>query len=346
MTTILSLASRDFIVVGCDSLATYSSELIDPGPMFKKYFDQTTGKLLTDATGAPLLDATQLFTHASSYPVNQLPSVTKLFDLTPKRAALLFAGVARVGDLSVKNLVETFKHDKKKFIDYKNYTIQGLAERLRDHVLAAYQQQIPVEAQRPGMEILVSGYSSSQIQPEVFKLTFNYNWTTSVFEAEVFPMIKRGQYDVAFGGQYDVIERVVKGLDFESFLSLRSRCQEIVNEYKSSIEKSLAAANVSFTLPPIDHNSDDFNLFAKEFGGVRRIFTDVGSLSEQAGIDFVTFLIQTMIKSQEFSASIPTVGGDIHIGLLTTAHGFQWISKEEYKAQDHSIPKFGYALHK
>jgi exosome complex RNA-binding protein Rrp4 len=46
-----------------------------------------------------------------------------------------------------------------------------------------------------------------------------------------------------------------------------------------------------------------------------------------------------MIKAQQFSGSIPTVGGDIHIGIITKANGFVWISKEEYTFRGHAVPK-------
>jgi exosome complex RNA-binding protein Rrp4 len=46
-----------------------------------------------------------------------------------------------------------------------------------------------------------------------------------------------------------------------------------------------------------------------------------------------------MIKAQQFSGSIPTVGGDIHIAIITRANGFVWISKEEYTFRGHAVRK-------
>lgn len=65
----------------------------------------------------------------------------------------------------------------------------------------------------------------------------------------------------------------------------------------------------------------------------------VRNFSEQAAIDFVNFLIDVMIKLQQFSNAIPTVGGEIHIALISKTQGFKWISKEEYKFKDHAVPK-------
>jgi hypothetical protein len=342
MTTILSLAARDFIVVGCDSLATQSTHLLNPQRIQKMYFN-SDGSQKTDAQGKPLLTIDQLWGSSLSYPVNQLPSVTKLFDLGPaKKAALLFAGASRIGEISVKNLVESFKASRE-FKNYKSYTLEGLATRFQTFILQKYQDQYPNEWERPAMEILLSGYSTNHLEPEVFKLWFSYNFTTNVFDKSISPEVPRGQHNLVFGGQYDVIERVVQGVDFESYLSLRNTCFDILRNYRQSVLAAVGNAIDSSKIPEIDSSNAAFDLFSRNFGGVQRIFTDVGSLSEQAGIDFVTFLIHTMIKSQEFSTSIPTVGGDIHIGLITSADGFRWISKEEYKVQDHATPKFHHA---
>jgi len=46
-----------------------------------------------------------------------------------------------------------------------------------------------------------------------------------------------------------------------------------------------------------------------------------------------------MIKSQQFSSGMPTVGGEVHIALITKAEGFQFVSREEYSHAGHFTPK-------
>lgn len=83
MTTLISLAARDFFAVGCDSLATSSARLVFPGQLAQDYFDNS-GILKLDPDGRPLLrEAHQLWEKSESMPVDNLPSVTKLFDLDP-----------------------------------------------------------------------------------------------------------------------------------------------------------------------------------------------------------------------------------------------------------------------
>ena len=338
MTTILSLASRDFIVLGCDSLATQSTALVNPQKLINSFF-ANDGTLLIGQDGKPILNYEAIWREAGSYPVNQLPSVRKLFDLSPKKAALLFAGASRIGNLSIKNLVESLKRNKA-FKDYKSYTMKGIADRLSEAILKAYEDEYQNEWQRPSMEILLSGYSTGHHEPEVFRLMFNYNYEQQKFVASTTHDVARGEYNLLFGGQYDVIQRVVQGVDFESFLSLKSRCYDILNAYRTKVIQAIGTSVDPSIVPPIDTSSKEFDLFGDDFGGIRPAFTDLGSLSEQAGIDLVWFLINTMIKSQEFSTSIPTVGGDVHIAMISSDVGFRWISKEELRTQDHATPRF------
>lgn len=341
MTTTVSLAARDFIVVGCDSLATFSKPLVDPEKLQATFFD-STGVLKLDADGKPLLqNASQMWQTADNFPVNQLPSVTKIFDLLPKKAAVLFAGAARIKDLTVKNLVESFK-ESSDFQESSTYTMASLAGKLKDFIVNAYESQFPNAWERPLIEIILSGYSTGERFPEVFRITCNFNWQTNAFNAEITEEVKPGNYDIIFGGQYDVIQRVVNGIDIASWASLKERCLEILRNYRSEVQNEITKSGIKFAIPNLDESEARFDLFDRNFGGVSGIFSDVGSLSEQAGIDFVTFLVETMIKSQEFSSSIPTVGGDIHVGLITASQGFHWISKEEYKFEDYTTPKFNH----
>src|SRR5579862_2823061 len=117
MTTILSLAARDFIVVGCDSLATTSVPLAHPQQIIAEFFD-ANGNLKIAPDGSPVLrEPAQIWAKANPKPINQLPSVVKLYDLgvsghttlPSPQACLLFAGAAQIGEITIRNLVETFK---------------------------------------------------------------------------------------------------------------------------------------------------------------------------------------------------------------------------------------------
>jgi hypothetical protein len=327
------LAARDFIVVGCDSLATTTRPLLAPNLIEQEFFD-AAGKLKVDSSGIPLLrEPNQLWKMSKHYPVDQLPSVTKAYALGEK-AALLFAGASRVGSVTVKNLVGSFLDS---FLE--GSTMEKVADDLKTFVADIYEKEILKAESRPSMEIILSGYSPSSRNPQAFRLSFSYNWNTEKFVSEVIEEVKSGKFKVIFGGQYDVIQRVVTGVDLSTFLNLQTRGWAMLRAYRSEIETALKAGGFTGAVPDIVEGEDRYDVFGGQLIGVSRMHFDEGSLSEQAGIDFVAFLLNTMIKAQEFSSSIPTVGGDVHIGMLSADHGLKWISPEQYRFQGHLTPK-------
>ena len=171
-------------------------------------------------------------------------------------------------------------------------------------------------------------------------MVFYYDNAESKFACTVDAEVKRNTYSVVFGGQYDVIQRVVNGVDLASYQGLSSRAKEVLEECRAEIENQLRTSGYQGPIPKPNFDDPKFDLFSKNWGNVNRMFSDIGSLSEQAGIDFVYFLINIMINSQEFSTSIPTVGGKVHIAMLTKNDGFRWISKEGFTFEGEHVPKF------
>lgn len=348
MTTLISLAARDFIVVGCDSLATASADLVFPGQLAMDYFD-ASGALKLDLDGKPLLKMSyQLWEKAESIPVDNLPSVTKLFSLEPYRAALLFSGTSRIGETTIRNLVETF-HAQLPSLDAKKkkggaarqpYTMQGVAENLRDFIVNIYRTEIPDEAMRPSMDIILSGYSEQFREPELWRIQFAYNRTQMQFTANVSNAVERKKYNVIFGGQYDVVQRIVNGIDNAGTWAIRESSVAKLEECFAELQSQVDAAGVALTLTKPDFWDNRYNVFGVNRGGVKGIFADVGNLSEQAGIDLVYFLVSVMIQAQTFATSIPTVGGKIHIALFSKDSPFRWISEEAYTFEGKPIPKF------
>ena len=340
MTTIISLAARDFIAVGCDSLATTSYSLAYPHQLSAAFFEPN-GELKRDAGGNPLLKhVSQIWDHSQLTPVNQLPSVTKLYDLEPIRACLLFAGASRIGETTLRELVETFKAQKTVKARRKTYTMAWLAETLKAFIADTYQREIPEPRMRPMLELILSGYSAKHREPEVWRLEFAYNPGTNDFDATIRNQLARGQFNVVFGGQYDVIQRIVNGIDAQSWFSLRERTVKVLDQYHDELIANAQASGFTLSIPKPNFRENKYNIFGHDQGGVTCLNPDCGSLSEQAGIDFVHFLINVMIKSQEFSSSIPTVGGRIHVALLRKNVKFQWISREAFTFENERIPIF------
>ncbi len=341
VTTVLSLAARDFIVVGCDSLATTSTKLVHPYDITSVYFEPD-GKLKVDADGQPLLQrAQQIWEKSNDRPIDQLPSVTKLYDLAPLNACALFAGSSRIGNTTIAHIVDTFLMQSKIKKRTKDYTMGWIARRFKEFVMAIYDKEVPMKTARSAMEVILSGYSAKHRQPELWRLPFAYDHKKSDFDCDVSNTIKRGDYNVIFGGQYDVIQRVVNGIDSSSFWAIKERAVAILNDYHDEVQAQVHSVDPALDIPKPNFWDKKFDIFERDAGGVTRLFPDVGSLSEQAGIDFIYFLVDVMIKAQQFATRIPTVGGKIHVGLLTkNALKLRWISEEGFTYEHKHIPKY------
>lgn len=339
MTTTISLATRDCIVLGCDSLATSVVPAINPIHLADQFFDKS-GDLKKDAKGEPVLKNTaQLSAFVTRVPTDQLPNVTKLYHLRPYPVGVTFAGASLIGGHSVKNLIDGFSSKSVQFVGKSPdvTTVHDVAKAFFSYIREIYEKAYAEwrDDLRPHSEVLLSGYSHDSLLPEVYRLSFG---GTCECKAE----IERGKFNIAYSGQYDVIERVVDGVDLAGYIALTDRAATILARYKAHLEQHLSAElGKPITLPEADANDAKLHLFGEKFGGVKGLKANVGSLSEQAAINFVEFLIDTMIKAQQFSGSIPTVGGDIHLAIITKAGGFRWLSKEEYVFKGHSVSKHG-----
>ncbi len=330
MTTTISVATNNCIVIGCDSLGTISIPSVRSWELNNLLFDED-GNSKTDELGMPIrLTKEMLESLSRSLPTNQMPSVTKIFPLADKvDAGLLFAGLASLGNKSLRTIIGEFIESA----EFKNWKregcIMGLTKCLAKHINAEYKSA----DEWASMEIIVSGYSKSCREPEINKVLIARAQEPKISEEN-----KRGEFKVVFGGQFDVIQRVVDGIDLQGWGVFVQQAEIALNKYRAKLTETLSQNGYTEPLPKHGEYGDIIEFFEFPFA-FAKLSSEVRFFSEQAAIDFVEFLVELMIKSQQFSDQIPTVGGDIHIGLIIASEGFKWISKEHYKSREHSVPK-------
>ena len=66
---------------------------------------------------------------------------------------------------------------------------------------------------------------------------------------------------------------------------------------------------------------------------------DTNCIDCGGAIGCVDFFVDIMIKSQNFSSRLPTVGGEVHIALIIKNDGFRFISREEYEHEGYAVSK-------
>ena len=331
MTTLVALACKDALVMGTDSLGTVTKSLVDPSDLLG-YFDVNDDfKLKLDDQGNPLLDSFRtLLERAQAVPYNQQSNLAKLFDLSPLPMGAMFTGITSIGNHTIGKYLSKFKEDDPSFnveSELSNYTVQSTGHALLQYLRQNYASTFPDPDRRPNLELIIGGYDYSSDLPSLFRLNIREDTIVPIFSSD-------SPFGVAFGGQYDWIQRIVFGTDTENQHRLDLRVQDLLNEYQQRVSDALANAGVEFEVPNPNFWGDEFRLFND--WGLQSLDAHFDDFSEQNAIDCVDFFIELMARSQTFSSQLPTVGGDIHIAVIRK-DGFRFVSRQEWRHGDHTI---------
>ena len=330
MTTLVTLASKDVLVMETDSLSTATKWLVDPSDVLNYFDDKNDFKLKVDDQGRPLLDNFSVLTgQAQAIPYNQLSNVSKLFDLSPLPIGVMFTGITSIGNRTIGKLVSEFIEEDKAYQEEpSNYMVKMIGERLLQTLRQRYASTYPgLPAQQPTLELIIGGYDNLSYLPSVFRIDVRNNTIVEIFSSD-FP------FGVAFGGQMDCIQRIVFGTDTDNQIRLAERTRDLLREYHQRISAAVANAGVEFEVPHPDTWGDELNLF--NCWSLNGLDANIAEFSEQNAIDCVDFFIEIMIRAQAVSSKLPTVGGDIKIAVIRKS-GFHFVSRQEWRHRDHSI---------
>ena len=301
MTTLAAIVTKDALVMGCDSLATVTKALIDPMEMVEFFDEAAEFKLKLDEAGTPvLLDFKTLLGKTQLVPYNQMSHMTKLFSLDPLPMGVMHTGITSIGERTVRSLVNEFKLKDKAFANARsrNYTVRSVGERLLEWLWGHYSDAYS-DSLKPDMELLIGGYSRQEQIPKVWRLRVQDHAIEPGLPDDV-------GFGIVFGGQTDWIQRIVFGTDFRNKLKLHLRTKELLEAYYGRVVDAAHAAGAVFKIPKPEEYADDLVLFNEwDMDGLTALW---GDFSEQNAIECIDFLVGIMIKSQQFSDRLPTVG--------------------------------------
>lgn len=333
MTTLVSLVTKDSAVLGCDSLGTVTKALVDPRELLGDFFDGS-GNLKINQEGQPFLNTIfDIYEKARAYPYNHITHMEKLFSLEPLKIGVMAAGIAALGDRTIKSLISEFKDRNFLFKgegEPSNYTLNGVAKRLLEFVRPFYLQEYPKKegTYRPTLEFILAGYSKRQQLPSTIRITFP--------EGEIDPF--SGRFGIMFGGQTKEIQRIIFGTDSDNRDLIVYRYAAKMFEYHKLLTEHLRKNHIAIDLPTPDKYGNQLHIFSERWG-LEGFQVDWGNFSEQNAIECVHWLVEIMCKAQQFSSALPTVGGEINLAIVTKSRGFQFVSKREYQVGDFSIPR-------
>lgn len=335
MTTLAALATKDALVLGCDSLGSVTKWMLDPFILLGEFFDREEGsKLKVDKDGNPLLkNFYDIYKKSESIPYYHMTHVSKLFSLAPLEMGVMITGIASIGNRTIKSLIREYKVSETIFTKEgkktTDYTVHNIAQKLLDFITGYYEKEYSQWTHKPDLELMIGGYDKTKQVPDIYRIFVNENKIQKIFQGEA-------PFGIAFGGQMDEIQRIVFGTDLTNRLKLIDRVNNLLDKYQNLLQDYLNGKGIPEELPKIDNFADELSLF-KDWD-LTQFDANWGDFSNQNAIECVSWFVGIMIKSHEFSSRLPMVGGEIHLGLVTKDKGFTFISKEEYIHGGHGTP--------
>ncbi len=327
MTTLVALATKDALVMGCDSLGTVTRDLVNPFDLANEFFDpKNEWKLKTDEVGKPVLQKfDDIYKKAQQIPFNQMTHVGKMFSLKPYSIGIMSTGIASIGNRTIKSLINEFKgkHSQNSPLfqsGFQDHTVKMVAESLLETINKYYEETYKEWKSKPYLELMVGGYGKRGPFPSIFRVFVHQNKIEQTFPDD-------NPFGIAFGGQMQEIQRIVFGTDGANRVKLIIRVGELFEKYRHILQDFLKEKAVSVELPS---HTDCPDLFLFTNWDIDGFDADWGDFSEQNAIECVNFFVEIMIKSQQFSSRLPMVGGNVHIALITREDGFRFISRREY----------------
>ena len=329
MTTLVALASKHALVMGTDSLGTVTRRFVNPENLFKFFDPEDDFKLKLGDHGQPVLtNIFQLVDESENIPYNQLLHVHKLFKLGNLPVAVAFTGSSSIGDHTVRVLISEFTgQDQAVTADgTANYTVKSISGRLLSFLRKYYRVAFPQEFLKQDLELLVGGYDRNKQYPTIVRVDVR----KENVEVECAP----GEFGIAFGGQMDWIQRIVFGTDHRNRIKLQTRAEELLQRYRQKVLERLDSQEGGVDIADPSEFGEEFHLFHE--WEMDQLQANWAEFTEQSAIDCVDFFLNIMIRAQDVSAQLPTVGGNVHIAVIRK-DGFHPVTKEVWRHGDHEV---------
>lgn len=194
MTTLVALATKDALVMGCDSLGSVTRPMIDPMDLLKFFDSNNKFNLKVDKEGKPSIRSFEdIYNESKPIASEHMTHMTKLFSLEPLKMGVMITGITSIGERTVRSLIEEFKNKKTKPIKrLKEYSVDDVAEKLMKHILTYYEKAYVEEKTQPDLELIVGGYGKKDAIPAIFRIKLPAK--------EVKQQLEKGICGIVFGG--------------------------------------------------------------------------------------------------------------------------------------------------
>ena len=328
MTVNIGLVTSEALVLGCDSIATATRTMVDP--FANGWATDSSNKPILDANGKPTISFDP--DNFESVVVDVMPGVTKMFEiynLNDTFVAATTAGLAALQERAIASIaIDYLAHQKSLKRKFSN--VKAVADSFKNFVKKEYEtQHKPSKIDRqywPDLKFLIGGIGKNDRMPSLYRV--------DVKSGIVVEQFKTGSHGIAWEGQSDSVERIIRGYDSLIRLRIESEIDTEFDAYRDRMTDALTRitndvlAKLKVGMP----SGIDLKLPGPPRAklGWDSATTNIayGSLSIQRAIDFGSFLVLLQAGPQRFSRGIATVGGRTHIGVVSRS-GLKFLNEPD-----------------
>lgn len=317
MTINIALSTSEGLILACDSIASAVG-----------YFVTAFGDHVV--VNGDTYTATYKIADVVTQVTDSWGGVTKMFVLhegeTPVAATT--SGLAKLNERTMSNCAHEFRlRQADQFFplqtveDVSSAFLEFMREKYEQH----WAQSDTPEDFRDGPEFLLGGYGAADFLPSIYRIDVKRNSSVQQFQS--------GSSGVAWAGQSDAVERLIRGYDVAVRIAVEKAVTEGMRQSRAAASRGVEqilqklvdkigpenVADMTVDIPetaPVELPWDKF--------GAR---VSMGNLPVQDAIDFAAYLVNIQSGRAKFGVGVPTVGGRTHIGLITKHDGFKMIDE-------------------
>lgn len=322
MTINIAVVTAEALVFGCDSIASTTKHLLDP-------FDFNPKSVANNKISVEFS-----YEDLEQYVTGAWGGVTKMFPIQTEGAcvAATTAGFARLNDRTMSSFAAEFMEKQQKLtrprVNVKAIANDFLTFIRKEYDLFYHGTNVPANF-REGPVFLVGGYGRKDQLPSLYRIDVQNNDVSCVYKA--------GEYGLSWAGQADAVVRLIRGYDYPLRVSieeeikkeidaiydgtsdaLKKILQDVLDKLKVELPKG-----VNTKLPPKKNIKLSWDSV--------KLSMDYSSWPIHDVIDFASFLVNMQSARAKFVPGVATVGGRIHIGVVTKGGGFNMLDEPKLR---------------
>jgi hypothetical protein len=185
--------------------------------------------------------------------------------------------------------------------------VADLASRLSRFFLTRWEATMPKEFTGPGVTFVVAGFDEREAYGRVFLIEIPH--APGPVERNADP----GQFGITWGGQREIVDRLLRGYD--------GRALEIARQTLELSDNQLALLTAALEKLAMQ--------------------VPLAAMPLQDCVDLAVFFVRTTIQAQRLTVGLRGCGGPIDVATITRDGGLQWIQRKSIRGETTTLQHDG-----